>query len=342
MPVDRLGEALLGVWARWDAVQHLNLAIRGYADMAEGASVFFPLFALVTRAAAVLTGDYIAAGLLVATVASAFAFALLMRLGEEMFGEASGRWAAISLAVYPMAVFLVAPFTESFFLALTVGAFLAAYRARWFLAAALASLASLTRAPGLAAPAAFAVIAWQQRRGLQDGQRSPSPFGVLAAILLPLAAAGSFLAWRSSAGFAPLPVVLETYVRTTIVDPATGLALALRQWIEIHDIPTTLDILSASAVLAVTLLMAIRPRWRRPELLVYMGVNLMVLFGRQTEGAPSLKSLSRYVLVLFPVFLVIGDWLAHSRRRVRFAYLMVSSSVLLILSSLYVFWWFIG
>jgi hypothetical protein len=342
MPVDRLGEAVLGVWARWDAVQHLNLAIRGYADMAEGASVFFPLFAVITRAAALFTGNYIAAGLLVATVASAFAFALLMLLGEEVFGAASGRWAAVSLAVYPMAVFLAAPFTESLFLALTLAAFLAAYRMQWYLAAVLAALASLTRAPGLAAPAAFAVLAWQQWRGRAAERRTPSPGGVAVAIVLPLVAAGSFLAWRASAGFAPLPVVLETYVRTTIVNPVTGLLLAIRQWIEIRDLATTLDILSAAAVIAITLAMAVRARWRRPELLVYMAVNLVVLFGRQTEGAPSLKSLSRYVLVLFPVFLVIGDWLASSRRGVRFAYLTISSSLLLVVASLYVFWWFVG
>jgi hypothetical protein len=42
------------------------------------------------------------------------------------------------------------------------------------------------------------------------------------------------------------------------------------------------------------------------------------------------------------VFLVIGDWLASSRRGVRFAYLTISSSLLLVVASLYVFWWFVG
>ena len=342
MPGSPIGQSLLGVWPRWDAVQHLNLALRGYADMGEGSTVFFPLYALLTRAVAVVAGDTIVAGLIVSTIAAAFAFTFLILIGEHLFGRDSGKWAAVALAAYPMAVFLMAPFTESLYLALTLGAFLAAYRMRWFAAAGLGALASFTRGPGMAASAAFAVLAWQQWSSRGRGRRSASVPGVIAAVLAPLVAAGAFLAWRASAGFAPLPVVLELYVHTTLVDPLTGAYLALRQWLEIHDIPTTLDILSAAGMVAVTTLMILRKRWRRPELLAYMLVNLVVLLGRHTEGAPSLKSLSRYVLVLFPAFLVVGDWLATTRRWIRFGYVAVSSTLLLILSSLYVFWWFIG
>jgi len=342
MPGTLLGQAVLGVWPRWDGVQHLNLALRGYADMAEGSTVFFPLYALLTRAVAVVVGDTIVAGLIVSTIASAFAFTFLILLGEHLFGREAGKWAAVALAAYPMAVFLMAPFTESLYLALTLGAFLAAYRMRWFAAAGLGALASFTRGPGMAASAAFAVLAWQQRSSRAPGKGPPSLIGVAAAVLAPLVAAAAFLAWRASAGFAPLPIVLELYVNTTLVDPLTGAFLALRQWLEVHDIPTTLDILSAAGMVAITTLMILRRRWRRPELLVYMLVNLVVLLGRHTEGAPSLKSLSRYVLVLFPAFLVVGDWLASTRRWIRFGYVAVSSTLLLILSSLYVFWWFIG
>jgi hypothetical protein len=194
----------------------------------------------------------------------------------------------------------------------------------------------------MAASAAFAVLAWRQRSSPATGKGLPSLISVAAAVLAPLVAAAAFLAWRASAGFAPLPTVLELYVNTTLVDPFTGATLALRQWLEVRDFPTTLDILSAAGMLAVTTLMILRKRWRRPELLVYMVVTLLVLLGRHTEGAPSLKSLSRYVLVLFPAFLVVGDWLSTTRRWIRFGYVAVSSTLLLILSSLYVFWWFIG
>jgi hypothetical protein len=165
---------------------------------------------------------------------------------------------------------------------------------------------------------------------------------MIVAIVAPLVSGGAFLVWRSAAGFAPLLAVLQEYVGTSFVDPLTGTLLAVRQWLQVHDLPTTLDILSAGVFIGVSVAMVIRKRWRRPELLAYMLVSLAFLLGRHTEGAPSLKSLSRYVLVLFPAFLVVGDWLASTDRRIRFLYIAASSAILVILSSLYVFWWFIG
>jgi hypothetical protein len=54
--------------------------------MTEGATVFFPLYALLTRAVAVAVGDYIVAGLIVSTGAAVFAFTFMILLGEHLFG----------------------------------------------------------------------------------------------------------------------------------------------------------------------------------------------------------------------------------------------------------------
>jgi hypothetical protein len=342
MPTSPLGQLLLGVWVRWDAVQHLNLALRGYSDMGPGSTVFFPLYALLTRATAFVTGDIILAGLIVSTLAAVFALALIGLIGEHIFGTDAGRWATVALALYPTSVFLVAPYTESLFVALTLGALFLAYRGRWLTAAALAALAGLTRAPGPALAAAFAMVAWQQWAARPS---RPATFSVPAALVAILAAgAGSviFLTYRSLAGYPPILTVLKDYVGTSMVDPLTGLVLAFQQWILVRDLPTTLDIASAAIFIAVTALMLTSTRWRRPELIAYMLVSLGLLLGRHTVGAASLKSLSRYVLVLFPAFLVAGDWLAHRSSGIRFAYALVSGSLLVVLSSLYALWFFIG
>ena len=343
MPVSPLGQFWLGVWPRWDAVQHLNLAMRGYADMSEGATLFYPLYAAATR---VLTqavgGDVIVGGLAVSTLSAAAAFGLLRLLGQLLFGPGAGKWASISLAVYPASVLLLAPQTESLFLALTLGAFLAAYTGRWPLAALLAGLASLTRSSGIAASVPFAVIAWNQLSTPGARRKPHAVLFAIVAVIAPLAAGAGFLAWRSAAGYPPIATVLKEHVGTSFVDPLTGIALAFRQWLRVHDLPTTLDVLSASTFLLLTLAMIVRKRWRRPELVAYMAVNLAVLLARQTDGAASLKSMSRYVLVLFPAFLIIGDWLASISPRSRFGYVAASTSMLIVLSALYVFWFYLG
>lgn len=343
MPTSRLGAFFLGVWPRWDAVHHLNLAMRGYFALSPGDSVFYPLYAGLTRFIALhFGGNFILAGLVVSTVSAAVAFTLLFLLGSTLFGPSSGKWAAIGLAVYPTAVFLVAPFTESLFLALTLGALYLAYRGKWLPAAIPALLASLTRGPGIFLGVPLAIIATTQFVRKPNRRSLHFAIPALAAIGAPIAGGLAFLVWRSLAGFPPMTVALREYSRVSFVDPFTGLTLAIRQWVAIFDLPTTLDTVSAIFFLTITGLMAINPRWRKPELLAYMLVSLAFLLSVKAEAATSLKGLSRYVLALFPAFLVLGDYLATAQPKTRFIYLVTSSTLLLALSALYAIWFFIG
>ncbi|KPK95298.1 MAG: hypothetical protein AMJ88_01485 [Anaerolineae bacterium SM23_ 63] len=342
MPTSNVGNFFIGVWPRWDAVHHLNLAMGGYFASSPGESVFYPLYAGLTwLLALVLGGRYIEAGLLLSTITAAAVFVFLILIGDHLFGDESGKWAAISLAAYPTAVFLIAPFTEALFLALTLSAIYLAYLGRWWPAAVSAFLASLARGPGLTLSLPLAILAIRQ----WDSTHRPIRFqavSVLVAVAAPLVGGVSFLAWRSIAGFPSMSETLRQYTGTTFVDPLTGIVTALRQWITILDLPTTLDTLSALLFLAVTVVMAFNPRWRKIELLAYMLVNIGFLLSRRTENATSLKSISRYVLVLFPAFLVAGDYLKQARSATRFLYLVISSSLLIVLSALYALWFFLG
>lgn len=127
-----------------------------------------------------------------------------------------------------------------------------------------------------------------------------------------------------------------------MVDPLTGLTTALWQWFVTFDLPTTLDTLSALLLLAITVAIATNARWRKPEILAFMIVSVVFHLSFRVHGATSLRSLSRYTLNLFPVFLVWGDYLASSRPKTRFIYVVASSALLLILSALYSLWFFVG
>ncbi len=343
IPATFPGDVLLGVWPRWDAVHHLNLAMRGYFDLSEGDTVFYPLYAILTRIAAQLTGgDYIIGGLIVSTLATFISFACLYRLTDSVFGPDSARWTVLALGAYPTSVFLIAPFTESLFLALTLGAFLAAYHRQWWAAGVLGFFASLTRGPGILTSAALAIIAWQQWRTMKPTPSRLQGLAMLLGLALPAAGGLAFLAWRSSVGFAPIPDILQRYSGLVLTDPLSGFVAAIAQWLRVHDFPTTLDILSAFLLIFLAGAMFARPRWRRPEWLVYAVVNVFVVLSKQSFTAASLQSISRYALGLFPVFIVIGDWLAHQRGRTRFVYLALSGASLLAISALYTLWVFVG
>ncbi len=122
IPSSLFGRLFLEPWVRWDAVHHLNLAMRGYFDISVSETVFYPMYAGLTRLTAILIGDqYILAGLIVSTLATFFTFYFLKKVGDRVFSSSSGTWSAIVLAVYPLAFFLIAPYSESLFLAFTLG-----------------------------------------------------------------------------------------------------------------------------------------------------------------------------------------------------------------------------
>jgi hypothetical protein len=337
------GELLLSVWTRWDAVHHLNLAMKGYLEVPPGDSVFYPLYAVLTRLVATCTGaGYLLSGLVVSSLAAVCAIACLYRLAGSAFGTQAARWSVVALSVYPTAVFLIAPFTESLFLALTMAAFIAAYDGKWLVVGILGLLASLTRGPGLLTTVPLAIIGIQQWSVMEHDRKASHVALVAVALGLTLAGGLGFLAWRSTLGFLPVSESLRTYSGLELVDPITGLVSAVAQWARVPEFNNTFDLASALTFLGACALLAAHPRWRRWDWLAYMVVNMLFLLGKRSFEASSLQSMSRYVLALFPAFIVVGDWLAGQGSRVRFAYVAVSCAALVTMSALYSLWVFIG
>jgi hypothetical protein len=158
-PVD-LNEAF-SVWNRWDAPHYLFLAEHGYQSSGEQRYflTFFPLFPWLVRLVAPLCGTYLAAALVISTVMS-LALAMLLRRLAELDRKGLGEPAVWFLFVFPTAYFLHIGYTESLFLALAIGAFLAARTGQWRTAGILGALAGLTRINALFLVPALAAEAW--------------------------------------------------------------------------------------------------------------------------------------------------------------------------------------
>jgi hypothetical protein len=190
--------------------------------------------------------------------------------------------------------------------------------------------------------AALTWMAWDQWKGNVRGLLGWSGVSICAGLALPVLGGLGFLAWRSWHDLAPISDVLARRSGLVLTNPISGLWAAIVQWARVRDLYTSLDLGSAVVFIALAATMAVRPRWRRPEWLIYVSVHLILLLSKETFAASSLQSLSRYVLSLFPAFIVVGDWLAGQGPRARLAYLVVSGAGLLMLSVLYALWVFIG
>ena len=161
--LDGFAGAVFEPWAHWDGVWFVRIAADGYGAHPDS-QAFFPLYPLLVRAASVLTGDLVVAGVLVSLGCYALAMILLYRLVRDDFDERAALWSVVFISVFPTALVFQAVYSESLFLFLALASFVSARNGRFGRAGLLGGLASMTRLTGwcLALPLAWeAYVRWR-------------------------------------------------------------------------------------------------------------------------------------------------------------------------------------
>ncbi|HKR98375.1 MAG TPA: mannosyltransferase family protein [Candidatus Dormibacteraeota bacterium] len=335
LPTDAPAYALLAPWERWDALWYHHLALSGYHTASDAA--FFPLYPTLIRGLASLLGNaYLLSGLVISTIAYLVALVLLHRLVRMERDAATADRTLLYLALAPTAFFLLAPYTEALFLALTVATFLALRRRTWVAAGGLAALAALTRPTGIliVAPLLVAFVR-DVRERRRKGARALAVGHVT--LLLPLAALAAWLLYT-----------------TTVLHIKGGPAAAYAPWTNGYAAPWTVLTDSWNSITAghhveeafnlgaiAVLVAAIAVMWRRlpGEYTAYSLVLLPVLLTREVFFTP-LASAARYVVVVFPVFVVLA--MAGRRLWLHRAVVAVSAPLMAMLFIAYVRFSFVG
>jgi Gpi18-like mannosyltransferase len=176
-------DSFLGIWKRWDAAHYLKIAENGYTAVGDDRFliVFFPLYPLAVRCASFLTGEYLFAGFLVTGIASVAAGLVLRELVKLDHTDRTARLAVLFLFIFPTSYFLHIPYTESLFLALVIGCFLAARKRLWFTASILGALGCMTRVNGLILIPALAFEVWEEYRETRKFNRGWPFLGMVPA-----------------------------------------------------------------------------------------------------------------------------------------------------------------
>jgi hypothetical protein len=185
--------SLTDMVSNWD-VQHFGkLAVDGYLADANGTLMaFFPGWPVILSLFSQLGVPVAISGVIISTACSAIAAAALYRLG--------GPWAAVAWLFAPTAVFTMVPYTESLFCALAFWAWERARAERWLGAALLTSLACTVRVSGLFLVGALLVMIITSdhpaRAKLRRGGLMLMPAAVIMAFATYLyALTGNWTAW---------------------------------------------------------------------------------------------------------------------------------------------------
>ncbi len=297
-----------------DSAWLMNIAINGYEKepfntAAQHTWAYFPLYPLLWRWAAKLTGEFPLTGMALSNLFLLAALILLHRtVGAFGYEQRVADRTIFYVAAFPASYFFSLAQTESLFLLLMVSCLYAARRERWWLAGIVGALASATRFAGVFLLIPLGVLYWQAYRttAVKVNPASKRVSGrvkanVVALLLVPVglsvymlylksitgdafAFAHIQVAWGHSAGFFWRPIF------TYLTDPL----LLSAGW----DF-RLLNFVAAMMALVCAAVLLKRGEW---ALGLFAAVSILVPMSSQ----PLLQSLARYVMVIFPVFIVLA------------------------------------
>ena len=286
----------LEIWNNWDTLHYLGLAEHGYVAAGDSrvSLVFFPLYPWLIRLTAFFARDYMAAALIVSGFASVVAALLFRHLARCDESEEISRNAVWFLFIFPTSFFLHICYTESLFLALTLGCFLAARKERWALAGLLGAGACLTRVNGLLLFPALAMEVglqyWQTRRiNLRWLWLGLVPFGFLGYLWLNHEVTGDFFAFTK---------IMHEHWYKTFAPP----------WVGIRDVylrTLGMNVNEGLNELIGVVLVSVCTVWSwvrlRPSYSVWITLNWLLI-----TSTAYVLSVPRYTLSLFPVFILFS------------------------------------
>jgi hypothetical protein len=349
----------LNIWAHWDGAWHSQIAAEGYVTHASTA--FFPLYPLLIRSFAELFGGPLSLGtlslwgVLISLMALPFALYFVYKIAQEGWGEDTARLTVLTLAFFPTSFFLNAAYTESLFLALSAASLWAVrIRRDLLLACALAAFATATRNVGLflLAPLAYEWLRGEVGREYGWGRGAVclalAPSGLLwYAVYLWLRSGNPFLFYSAQGYWSRRPTDPLAFVTDVFVEAYESLAGLFRPRpladSALEDlmgrINGTTDAYNLLFLLFAVALLVLGLRVLPISLSAYAFLLVVpaVFYGKP---ATPLMGLPRYVLVAFPLFIVLGVLLKE--RRLLGGWLILSVASSLVLCAEFVSWRFVA
>ena len=139
------------VMARWDSGFYVNIAEEGYMLIFGRISnvAFFPLYPLLTSLVNTVFNNTVVSGVIVSHISFFIALIYLYRLTEKLTNDETAKRTIFYLSVFPTSIFFSAVYTESLFLCVSVAAVYYAKMRNWELATLFTLLAGVTRITGV-------------------------------------------------------------------------------------------------------------------------------------------------------------------------------------------------
>ncbi len=313
---------------RSDGGWYLGIAERGYEEKRFDPTgphnwAFFPLYPMLIRGAAQVTGEF---PLTAIALSNLFLFLALIALHKtaRAFGFDGGvaDRCILYIAIFPASYFFSLPWTTSLLLLLSTASFLLARRGQWLASSCLAGLASATHYSGIFVFPALVVLYWQEalrpfRLRLTFLRLLPAPVGLLCFMAFLYSLTGNAFAFSDAQ--AAWGIRLGFFWNPVWGFISSPFALSEGWNFRLLNFAVTIMTLGCGLGLL---------KHRQWSWALYTFISAMVPLSLFTLQA-------RYVMVIFPVFVMLAEWGRSSR--IDQATRTIFTALLGLLSALYCF-----
>ncbi len=312
----------LFAWGNFDGEHYLAIARFGYKPLEQA---FFPAYPiLINFFAKPFSADYYSnfiSSSLIAILISMASFVVVLiflyKLLRLDFSEKISYFTIILLLVFPTSFYFSAVYNESLFLMLVVGSFYAARLNKWWLAAILAAIASATRVFGILLFPALLIEAYQARLAVKKAiWLILSPIGLLLYMTFQYVKFGDPIAFYNLQ-----TVVGEQHQKGIVLIPQV-----FYRYLKILFFTDRLNPIYQTVVLefftGLGFLILPIVGWFKKIRLSYLFYTFFGFIIPTVQG--SFSSLPRYVIVLFPSFLILALILDKAPKLIRYTYFALS------------------
>jgi len=313
---------IFSMWSNFDGLHYLDLAQFGYGyqHKTDMDYAFFPIYPWMVGTFNFF-GSYLATGLIYSHLFLILALYFLFRLVLLDFSKKIARNTIILTLIFPTAFYFGTVYTESLFLLLVVLTFYLIRRQQFFLACLLASLASATRITGIFLWPSIIYEFWlvyhsqilSSLRMRADGTRRGRSIKFIPKIILltlPPLGLFSFMRFQYLRTGDPLFFFhIQSVFGGRTVDKLILLhqvffryfkMLIFTDWDPLY-FTVVLELLSAVIILSILIFFFKKIRF---------SYWLFVLFSFLLPTfSGTFMSMPRFILVLFPIFIVLAYWL---------------------------------
>lgn len=337
-------------WANFDGEHFLAIARDGYKPLTY---FFFPLYPVLIRSLANLFGSafvgYAFSGLIISNLSFFIGLIGLIRLVRLDYSDNIVRTTLLLILLFPTSFYFGSLYSESLFFALSVWTFYFARREQWLFVGTLGGLAAITRLVGIALfPALLAELyVLQKNKKIKSGNLYLVK-SLCAILLIPMTLlmymfyiktntgdALDFLhnvaiyGQQRSSNLILLPQVFYRYIFKILPNiNYSYFPVVFTTWLEF----LTAVIFSLLVVFG---LLAAVGKLNKVRIRLSYAVYLLVAFLIPTLSG-SFSSLPRYVVILFPAFIILSLYLSKQSVIVRGSVYLLLFICLGIATSLFV------